>query len=39
VTAEIDRRMAAGAKVAPQDVAAILGELRNAPVAARPAAE
>jgi len=39
VTAEIDRRMAAGLQVAPEDVAAILAELRSAPLTARPAAE
>jgi N-methylhydantoinase B len=39
VTAEIDRRMAAGSRVAPADVAAILAALRSAPLAARPAAE
>jgi len=39
LTAEIDRRMASGQRVAPADVAAIFAELRRAPVATRPAAE
>ena len=39
LTTEIDRRKAAGERVAPEDVAQIMIELRQAPMMSRPAAE
>jgi len=39
LTVEIDRRMAAGSRVLPEEVPAILAELRRKPAMARPTAE